>query len=64
LLNHPFLSELWAGWSASVLAVPLAVIAMEAAPHLRGIGFFTQLRYAVIAPLCVLCAVSAAFLYR
>ena len=64
LLNHRFLSVLWAGWSASVFAVPLAVIAVEAAPHVRGIGFFTQLRYAVIAPVCVLCAASAAFLYR
>ena len=58
------LRVLWSGWAASVPVVLLAAIAVEAVPHARGIAFFPQLRYAVIAPSCVLVAVAAAFLYR
>ncbi|RKG91876.1 alpha/beta fold hydrolase [Corallococcus terminator] len=42
----------------------LATLATHAAPHVRGIGFFPVLRYAVVTPACVLVAVAAAFLYR
>jgi pimeloyl-ACP methyl ester carboxylesterase len=55
---------LWSGWAASVSIVLLATILVEAVPHVRGIGFFPALRYAVITPLCVLVTVAAAFLYR
>jgi len=58
------LSTLWSGWAASVLVVVLATIAVEAVPHARGISFFTSLRYVVVAPVCVLATVAAAFLYR
>ncbi|MFZ3371189.1 MAG: alpha/beta fold hydrolase [Candidatus Sulfotelmatobacter sp.] len=57
-------SVLWSGWAASVCVVLLAVIAVEAAPHVRGIGFFPQLRYVIVTPVCGLTAVGAAFLYR
>jgi pimeloyl-ACP methyl ester carboxylesterase len=55
---------LWSGWAASVPIVLLATVAVEAAPHVRGIGFFTSLRYAIVTPLCILVTVGAAFLYR
>src|SRR5258708_37686882 len=55
---------LWSGWAASVPVALLATIAVEAVPHARGIGFFLQLRFAIITPACVLVAVAAAFLYR
>ena len=55
---------LWSGCAASVCIVLLATIAVEATPHARGISFFPELRYAVLAPACVLVAVAAAFLYR
>jgi pimeloyl-ACP methyl ester carboxylesterase len=58
------LTLLWPGWAASVPIVLLATIAVEAAPHARGIGFFTSLRYAIVTPLCVVVAAGAAFLYR
>jgi pimeloyl-ACP methyl ester carboxylesterase len=58
------LRVLWSGWAASVLVVLLATIAVEAAPHARGIGFFPQLRFAVITPACVLVTIAAAFVYR
>jgi hypothetical protein len=55
---------LWSGWAASVSVVLLATIAVEAAPHTRGIAFFPQLRYVVVTSACVLVAVAAAFLYH
>jgi pimeloyl-ACP methyl ester carboxylesterase len=58
------LRALWSGWAASVPVVLLAIIAVEAVPHARGIGFFPQLRFAIITPACVLVAIAAAFLYR
>ena len=58
------LRALWSGWAASVPVVLLAIIAVEAVPHARGIGFFPQLRLAIITPACVLVAIAAAFLYR
>jgi pimeloyl-ACP methyl ester carboxylesterase len=54
---------LWSGWAASVLNVVVAMIAIEAAPHVRGIGFFPVLRYAITMPLCVLVGMAGAFLY-
>jgi pimeloyl-ACP methyl ester carboxylesterase len=54
----------WAGWAASVPVAALATLAVEAAPHARGIGFFPQLRFAVVTPACVLVSVAAAFVYR
>src|SRR5258708_9544472 len=58
------LRALWSGWAASVPVVLLAIIAVEAVPPARGIGFFPQLRFAIITPACVLVAIAAAFLYR
>jgi pimeloyl-ACP methyl ester carboxylesterase len=55
---------LWSGWAASVPVALLATIAVEAVPHARGIGFFPQLRFAIITPACVLVAIAAAFLYH
>jgi pimeloyl-ACP methyl ester carboxylesterase len=57
-------SLLWSGWAASVSVVLLALIVVEAVPHVRGIGFFPQFRYAIVTPLCVLVTVASAFLYR
>jgi pimeloyl-ACP methyl ester carboxylesterase len=54
---------LWSAWAASVLNVVVAIIAIEAAPHTRGIGFFPVLRYAIAMPLCVLVGMAGAFLY-
>jgi hypothetical protein len=47
------------GWAASVPIVLPAVIAVEAAPHARGIGFFTSRWYAIVTPLCVLVTVAS-----
>lgn len=47
----------------SVLNVVLAVVAIEAAPHTRGIGFFPVLRYAIAMPACVVISVAATFSY-
>jgi pimeloyl-ACP methyl ester carboxylesterase len=55
---------LWSGCAASVFVVLLATIAVEAVPHARGISYFTQLRYAVITPVCVVVSIAATFLYR
>ncbi|RYZ44176.1 MAG: alpha/beta fold hydrolase [Myxococcaceae bacterium] len=54
----------WAGWAVSVSVVGLATVALHAAPHVRGIGFFPMLRFAVVAPACILVAVASAFLFR
>lgn len=54
---------LWCGWAASVPIVLLATIALEAMPHVRGIGFYPALRFAVLSVFCVLVAVAGAFLY-
>jgi pimeloyl-ACP methyl ester carboxylesterase len=58
------LSLLWSGLAASVAIVVLATIAIAAAPHVRSIGFYAPLRYAIVAPICVLFTLAAAFLYR
>ncbi|HEX2510417.1 MAG TPA: hypothetical protein VHK66_07840 [Microvirga sp.] len=55
---------LWSGWAASVSVVLLATVAVAAVPRARGIGFFPELRYAVVTPVCIAVAVAAAFLYR
>ncbi|WP_158625566.1 alpha/beta fold hydrolase [Corallococcus carmarthensis] len=52
-----------AGGAAAVLVVCLATLAVLTAPHVRGIGFFLALRFAVVAPACLLVSVTAAFLY-
>jgi pimeloyl-ACP methyl ester carboxylesterase len=44
--------------------VVIATVAVAAVPHLRGLGFVPQLRYALLAPACLISAVAAAFLYR
>ncbi|RKH35898.1 alpha/beta fold hydrolase [Corallococcus praedator] len=54
----------WAGWAASVSVVALVTLALHVTPHVRGIGFFPVLRFAVVTPACVLVAVASAFLYR
>jgi pimeloyl-ACP methyl ester carboxylesterase len=55
---------LWSGWAASVSVVLLATVAVAAVPRARGIGFFPELRYAVVTPVCIAVAIAAAFLYR
>ncbi|QSQ19497.1 alpha/beta fold hydrolase [Pyxidicoccus parkwayensis] len=55
-----FLRTLASGWLASVPIVLLVMLAVEAVPRTRGLAFFSQLRYAVVAPACVLVAVAAA----
>ncbi|WNG41039.1 alpha/beta fold hydrolase [Archangium violaceum] len=55
---------LWSGWAASIPVVALATLAVLATPHIRGIGFFPALRYAVVTPACILVAIASAFLYR
>ncbi|WP_167884355.1 alpha/beta fold hydrolase [Leptospira ilyithenensis] len=52
------------GWVVSIFAVVFANIAVEAFPHTRGLGFFSDLRYALITPLCFLSAILSAFLYE
>lgn len=54
----------WAGIAVSVVAVPLAAVAVLAAPHERGIGFFPTLRYAVTTLESVLLSFAAAFVYE
>ncbi|AUX48011.1 uncharacterized protein SOCE26_095370 [Sorangium cellulosum] len=58
------LRVLRSGLTASAIVVLLATVAVLAAPHTRGIGFFPALRYVVVAPACGLVAVAAAFLHR
>ncbi|RKH38683.1 alpha/beta fold hydrolase [Corallococcus sicarius] len=58
------LHVLRAGWASSVPVVVLATLAVLLAPHVRGIGFFPVLRFAVVTPVCLLVAVASAFLYR
>lgn len=58
------LRVLWAGSAAAASAALVAVIGVEAMPHARGIGFFPSLRFAVVAPVCVVIAIAGAFVYR
>ncbi len=58
------LRTLQAAWLASVPVVCVAAIAVAAGPHVRGIGFFPELRYAVMTPACLLITAGAAFSYR
>ncbi|MFL6602585.1 MAG: alpha/beta fold hydrolase [Steroidobacteraceae bacterium] len=54
-------------WAACVAWAPLVVLAnivVEAVPHVRGIGFFPQLRYVVITSTCLVNTLAAACLYR
>src|SRR6267154_2630555 len=57
------LQTIWSGWAASVSIVLIVTIVIEAVPHERGISFFTELRYAIVMPLCILASIGAAFLY-
>ena len=52
-----------AGGAASVPLVCLVTLAVLAAPHVRGIGFPPALRFAVVAPACLLVSIAVAFLY-
>jgi pimeloyl-ACP methyl ester carboxylesterase len=61
---HTSLSTLWAGCVVFVPLVVIATIAVEAVPHVRGIGFVPQLRYALMTPVCGVSAAGGAFLYR
>jgi pimeloyl-ACP methyl ester carboxylesterase len=61
------ISKAQALWAACVAFVPLVVvatIAVEAIPHVRGLAFFPQLRYALVTPACGVIALAAALLYR
>jgi pimeloyl-ACP methyl ester carboxylesterase len=58
------LRTLLRGWMASVPVVLLAAIAIAATPRARGLSYFPALRFAVVAPVCVLVVLAAAFIYR
>ncbi len=58
------LGTLWVGCAVFVPLVVIANVAVEAVPHVRGIAFVPQLRYALMTPACGISAVGAAFLYR
>jgi pimeloyl-ACP methyl ester carboxylesterase len=60
----PLRATLWAACTAFVPLVAIAVVAVAAVPHVRGIEFVTQLRYALLAPACVVAALAAAFGYQ
>jgi haloalkane dehalogenase len=54
-------------WLACAVFVPLVVITtvvVEAVPHVRGIGFVLQLRYALMTPACAVSAIGATILYQ
>jgi pimeloyl-ACP methyl ester carboxylesterase len=55
---------MWSGWAAAVIAIPLATVAVEAAPHTQGIGFFPELRYSTVAAATLLLSLGAAIGYR
>ncbi|HMC23306.1 MAG TPA: alpha/beta fold hydrolase [Thermoanaerobaculia bacterium] len=58
------LRTLWAGCAVFVPLALIAVVAVEAVPHARGIAFVPQLRFALMTPASLISAVAAAFLYR
>src|SRR5262245_39267980 len=61
------MSKRQAAWVACWAFVPLVAVAtaaVEGVPHVRGIGFVTALRYAVLTPACAVAALASAFLYR
>jgi pimeloyl-ACP methyl ester carboxylesterase len=67
LLTRPrawLLGTLWAGGSASVPAALIATLAVLSTPHVRGLGFLTELRWAVLTPVTFVTAVAAALAYR
>ena len=55
---------LLAGFGVFVPVVVIATIAVHTVPHVRGIGFVPQLRYAVVTPACLIAAVGIAVLYQ
>lgn len=55
---------LWAGWAASVPAVIVATVVILETPHVRGIGFFTPLRFAVVTPLTMAISIASAMAFR
>jgi hypothetical protein len=57
------LNTIWAGCAVAVPLVIVANIAVEAVPHVRGLGFFPQVRYALLTPACWIGAIGVAFLY-
>jgi pimeloyl-ACP methyl ester carboxylesterase len=57
------LNTIWAGCAVAVPLVIVANIAVEAVPHVRGLGFFPQIRYALLTPACWIGAIGVAFLY-
>lgn len=57
-------ATLWAACRVFVPLVLIANLAVEAVPHVRGLAFAPQLRYAVVTPACAIGAGLAACLYR
>src|SRR6266508_4439539 len=55
---------LWVGCAVFLPLVVIATVAVEAVPHVRGLAFVPQLRYARMTPACAISGVGAAFLYR
>jgi pimeloyl-ACP methyl ester carboxylesterase len=54
----------WTGCAAFAPLALITTVAVTAVPHTRGLGFAPALRYGVLAPVCLLAAVAAAFVYR
>jgi pimeloyl-ACP methyl ester carboxylesterase len=47
-----------------VLSVVIANVAVEAVPHVRGIGLFPQLRYVMVSFACAVSALGAVLIYQ
>lgn len=58
------LATLWTGCAVFVPLAAIATVAVEAVPHVRGLAFVPQLRFALMTPACAIAAVGAAFFYR
>jgi hypothetical protein len=59
-----FLRTVVAACAVFALVAAVATLAIEVVPHARGVGFFSQLRFAVTTPVCLIVAFAASLLYR
>jgi pimeloyl-ACP methyl ester carboxylesterase len=59
-----WLNTVTAAVSAAVVTIVVTTVVLAATPHVRGLGFYTELRFAVLAPLCLAAGVLSAILYR
>jgi pimeloyl-ACP methyl ester carboxylesterase len=54
----------WRGLAASILAALVETVVVELTPHARGVGFYTQLRFSVVALASVIFGTGAGLGYR